>query len=183
MNSIDIIKTLKQQNSTLLLIPSILYNDILVDIPNEISSDNKICYVTLNKTYNSIKDLFTIEGISLDNVFFIDAITMSIGKADNTEKCYFVSSPQALTELSIVINEFLRYAFDYLIFDSLTTLLIYHRAEEPILKFLSNIGNKLKESGCRGLFYALDIKDHRVFIQEASMIADKVLNLGIEKIA
>ena len=126
-------------------------------------------------------DLFENEpNIDLNNFIFIDGITKSIGKVENRDNCYFVSSPQALTELSIVIAEFLKYQFDYVIIDSLTTLLIYQKSEQPVMKFLSNIVHKIKESGSRGIFYALNIEEHNLLIQEASMITDKLVDLTIK---
>ena len=158
--------------------PSIEYNDIITMIPKQLS-EKRICYVTLNKTFNSLKDLFRKEDINLKNIIFIDAITTSLSKAENIDECYFVSSPQALTELSIVITEFMQYKFDYIIFDSLSTLLIYQKSEEPAIKFISNIVNKIKASGCKGIFYALDIKKHKSMIEESFMAMDKILYLGM----
>jgi archaellum biogenesis ATPase FlaH len=167
--------------STLILIPSEKYNDIIASIPQMISG-SKICYITLNKTYNAIIDLFEGEqNIDLNNFIFIDGITKSISKIENRDNCYFVSSPQALTELSIVISEFLRYQFDYVIIDSLTTLLIYQKSEQPVIKFLSNIVHKIKENGSRGIFYALNIEDHNLLIQESSMITDKLIDLEVKE--
>lgn len=158
--------------------PSIKYNDIITMIPKQLS-EKRICYVTLNKAFDSLKDLFGKEDINLKNIVFIDAITRSIMKAENTDECYFVSSPQALTELSIVITEFIQYKFDYIIFDSLSTLLIYQKSEESAIRFISNIVNKIKASGCKGIFYALDIKEHKSMIEESFMVMDKILYLGM----
>jgi archaellum biogenesis ATPase FlaH len=167
--------------STLILIPSNKYNEIIATVPQQISG-SKICYITLNKTYNALIDLFgNNPNIDLNNFIFIDGITKSIGKVENQDNCYYVSSPQALTELSIVVAEFLKYQFDYVIVDSLTTLLIYQKSEEAVLKFLSNLVHKIKESGSRGIFYALNISNHNLLIQESSMITDKIIDLDISE--
>jgi len=109
--------------STLVLIPSIQYNDVITQVPKKLSG-KKICYITLNKTKTALIDLFNRENINTESMVFIDAITRSISQVENTKNSYFVSSPQALTELSIVITEVLKQKFDYLIFDLLTTLMI-----------------------------------------------------------
>ena len=181
MTDIPLLHDLFNTQSTLILIPSERYNEIIATVPQLISG-SKICYITLNKTYNALVDLFENEPtIDLDNFIFIDGITKSIGKVENRNNCYFVSSPQALTELSIVVSEFLKYQFDYIIIDSLTTLLIYQKSEQPVVKFLSNIVHKVKESGSRGIFYALNIEDHNLMIQESSMITDKLIDLDIKE--
>jgi len=182
VNKITALENLFEKPSTLLVIPSQEYNNVILEIPKQLSN-KKICYITLNKTYNALKELFnTNPDINSENIVIIDAITKSIGKVENKEDCYFVSSPQALTELSIVISEFLNYEFDYVILDSLTTLLIYQKAEEPVVKFISNIVNKIKKSGAKGIFYILNIDDHKLLIEESSMIMDNILNLEKEKI-
>ncbi len=180
MTNIPLLQDTFQTQSTLLMIPSIKYNEGIASIPKQLQ-DKNICYITLNKTYNALVELFEKEEIGLNRIVFIDAITKSIGKVEHKENCYFVSSPQALTELSIVINEFLSYHFDYVIMDSLTTLLIYQKSEEPVLKFLSNIVNKIKDSGAKGIFYAVNIDEHQLLIQQASMILDEVMNFDAIK--
>ena len=169
------IEDLFYYQSTLVLIPSIEYNNVITQLPKKLS-EKKICYVTLNKTKASLIDLFNRAEINTENMVFIDAITKSISQVENTKNCYFVSSPQALTELSIVITEVLQQKFDYLIFDLLTTLMIYQREEEPVIRFISNIVNKIKTSDCKGIFYILNIKKHEALIEESFMVMDKILD-------
>lgn len=182
MTNIDLAGELLQNQTTLMIIPSEKYNELISKVPKQLSG-KKICYITLNKTYNALKETLEKEDDEiLKNIVFIDAITKSIGKAENTDDCYFVSSPQALTELSVVIYEFLKYKFDYIIFDSLTTLLIYQKSEEPVIKFISNIANKIKTSGSKGIFYVLKTDEHKLMIQEASMIIDNTMDFEIGRI-
>ncbi len=44
--------------------------------------------------------------------------------------------------------------FDYLVFDSLTNLFIYH-GEAPVEHFIQNLVDLLAERNCRGIFFAL----------------------------
>jgi len=119
--------------------------------------------------------------ISVKNVVFIDAISQTIKKTPKeTDGCYFVSSPSALTELSLTISKFIRHNFDYLIFDSLTNLLIYEK-QAPVAKFVSSLTNKIKASKTKAIFYALSINDQETMIQECSMFVDSVIDLGKKK--
>ena len=80
MTNIPLQHDLFNTQSTLILIPSNKYNEIIAAIPRQISG-NKICYITLNKTYNALIDLFgNIPYIDLNNFIFIDGITKAIGK-------------------------------------------------------------------------------------------------------
>ncbi|MDP6671293.1 MAG: hypothetical protein QGI60_05790, partial [archaeon] len=91
-------------------------------------SGKNVCYVTLNKTAESLKELFKKNGVNVDNVVFIDAISKTFKQVpDQTEGCYFIRSPGALTDLSIRIHKLLEHGFEYLVFDSLTNLLVYEK--------------------------------------------------------
>ena len=57
--------------------------------------------------------------------------------------------------------------------------MIYQKSEGAVIKFLSNLVHKIKESGSRGIFYALNIPDHKLLIQESSMITDEIIDLDI----
>jgi len=92
--------------------------EILIDITKQLSGKN-ICYVTLDKTFDSLKEFFKKNKINIGNIVFIDAISNVIqNPPDQTANCYFLDSPHSLQELSLKINKFLRHKFDYLIFDS-----------------------------------------------------------------
>ena len=124
VNKINISEEIVEYQSALINIPHGKYNDVVSLVPKQLSG-KRICYITLNKTYDSLIEIFENENIDITGIAFIDAITKSINKVENTNNCYFISSPQALTELSIAIDAFLTLNFDYIILDSITTLLIY----------------------------------------------------------
>jgi|TARA_B100001971_G_C18163931_1_gene523051 hypothetical protein len=53
----DITKELSENQTVLLLMPSTEYNDVIVNMAKPLSAKS-VCYVTLNKTYDSLKELF-----------------------------------------------------------------------------------------------------------------------------
>jgi len=174
---VDIVTELSENKIILVLIPSNEYNEMTIDITKELAKKN-ICYVTLNKTFPSLTENFKKKGINTDNVVFIDAISKTIKSVPNqTDKCYYISSPNSLTELSIAVTKFLKHNFDYLIFDSLTNLLIYSK-KAPVAQFLSNLINKIRTSDTKAVFFALSLKDHDELIKEAGMFVDKVIDLS-----
>jgi archaellum biogenesis ATPase FlaH len=97
---------------------------------------------------------------------------------ENTQDCYFVSSPQALTELSIVASEFLAQNIDFVILDSLTTLLIYQKKVDPIVKFVTKMVNTSKKENSHMIFFVLDTPEHQLLIEESSMVMDAVYNFS-----
>ena len=172
----DIKKELSSNQTVLLIMPGIDYNQIIVDILKQISGKN-ICYVTLNKTYNSLKELFERNNINTENIVFIDAISKTIKSVPNqTKGCYFCPYPGALTEISVTISKILKHNFEYLIFDSLTNLLIYQQ-KDPVAQFLSALANKIRESSTKAIFYALSVKEQDELIKETGMFVDKVIEL------
>lgn len=176
----NIEKELSDNETILLITPSGKYNDLIADNAKKLASDNSVLYITLNKTYDSLKEIFEKKGVKTENMVFIDAISKTFKDTpDMTDQCYYCSSPNSFTEISLVISKVIKEGFDYLIFDSLTSLLVYE-GKAPVSKFVSNIVNKMKHADVKGVFYALDINKHKSTIQEAGMFLDKVINLNKE---
>ena len=170
----DISKELEENQTILLLIPSTEYARAELEIMQSLSGKN-VCYVTLNKTCESLVETFKKKGINLDNIVFIDAIAKTFSKApDQRDKCYYVSSPAALTEIAIEIDVFLKHGYDYLVFDSLTNLLIYEK-KAPIAKFVASLVNKIRQSKTKAVFYAASIHEQDAMIEETGMFVDKVI--------
>jgi len=173
----DIKKELSTNQTILLIMSSTDYNKEIVDIMKKLSGKN-IAYVTLNKTKDSLVELFKKNKIKTENIVFIDAISKTIkGVPEQSEGVYYVSSPGALTEISLAISKFIRHDFDYLVFDSLTNLLVYE-SKAPVGKFVASLVNKIKESKTRAIFYALSVKEQEALIKESGMFVDKVIDMG-----
>ena len=177
MTNMNIAKELSENQIILLLVPSIDYNNLVVDIARHLSSKS-VCYVTTNKTYDSLNELFQKKKVHLKNIAFIDTISETIKETPKqSEAVYFISSPGALTETSLVINQFLRHGFNYLIFDSITNLLIYQKKAQ-VAEYLLSLVNKIKSSGTKAVFYALKTKEQEELIDEMGTFVDKVIDLG-----
>jgi len=173
----DIKKELTENQTVLLTTPSSDYNKVVVDIVKELA-EKSVCYVTLNKTFSGLKEAFQKNGVNVENIVFIDAISSTLkATPEETEGCYFVSSPAALTELSLTISKILKHDFDYLVFDSLTNLLIY-KEKEPVVKFVFTLINRIRETKIRAVFYALSVEEQEALIEESSAFVDKVIDVG-----
>lgn len=172
----DIKEELDQNQSVLLIMPGLEYNHVVLDTIKKLS-EKSVCYVTLNKTFDSLKELSKKNNIDLKDIVFVDAISKTIKETpDQADGSYFVSSPGALTELSIAVNKLLAHGFEYLIFDSITNIAIYQK-QAPVAKFISILVNKIKAANTKTVFYAVHLKEHSELIQECSMFFDKVIDL------
>jgi len=169
-------KSLVNNDTLIILISSREYNKVSLKVVKELAK-SKVCYVTLNKTYQSIKEYFEKNKISARNFSYIDAISSTIRITKKEEDhCRFVSSPSALTELSLEISRSLKLNVDYIIFDSITNLLI-HNDKKTVEKFVSLLLTKIKQSNTKGILFALDIKEYKAFIKKMSVFADTVIDL------
>jgi hypothetical protein len=171
----DIKKALSSNQTVLLVMPSVEYNEILVDVAKQLKGN--ICYVTANKTFDALKETFSKKKISMEKMVFIDAISKTMKKTpDQAKQVYYVSSPGALTELSLVIGKFLRHKFDYLIFDSVTNLTIYQK-KEMASKFITDLVNKVKKTKTKAVFYGVGSRNDEI-IKNVGMSVDKVVEVG-----
>jgi hypothetical protein len=172
----DIVNELSKNQTVLMLMPSASYGKQMVKVAKKLSKKS-VCYVTLNKTAKSLMEIFKKNHVTLENIVFIDAISNTIMKVPKQDDaCYYSKSPGSLTEISLLMSKFLRHEFDYLIFDSVTNLLIYQK-KAPVAKFISSIINKIKASKTKAVFYALNVKEQESLIQESGMFVDKVVNV------
>jgi KaiC/GvpD/RAD55 family RecA-like ATPase len=174
---LNIKKKLDSNQTALLLVPSGDYSSSIVQTTKQLSSKN-VVYITLNKTNDSLTELFKKKKINMENIFFIDAISKTIKKTPTkADNCVYCSSPGSLTEISIAINKILKHNIDYLIFDSITNLLVYEK-KSPVSKFISSLVHKIKATKTKAVFYALSTKDQSDIIKESGMYVDAVFDLG-----
>ena len=175
MIDVNIKKELSSKKCLVLLFPKNSYSKVIVDVAKQLSGRN-VCYVTLNKTFYYIDGLLKKNKILVDNFVYIDATSKPIkNMPDQTNRCYFISSPGALTELSLKIKRFLRHNFEYIIFDSLTTLRIYND-KKVIKSFISSIVNKIQKSNTKAVFYSVNAEDNNL-IKESNLLTDNIIEV------
>ncbi|MEK6984257.1 MAG: ATPase domain-containing protein [Nanoarchaeota archaeon] len=84
-------------------------------------------YVSLNKGYDDVIRNLKEQGTDVSKLYFIDGITRTSDKDKKADNCTFITSPQALTELSLAITTATNTKkFDFLFLDTINTLLIYN---------------------------------------------------------
>lgn len=169
---LDITKELLDLQVVILVIPSKSYMENTVEVTKQLAEKGNVCYVTFNKTVDSLCEIFEKKGIKKDKFLFIDTISASLKQTPKQdEKCYYINSPESIPELSDAISRALKHGFDYLVFDSLTNLFIYQE-EKQIINFVSNIVSKIRETNIRTVFFALDIPEKESLLKECQMFVD-----------
>ena len=172
MKLTNIKKQLSVNQVRLLVMKRGEYDKITSEVVKQLSGKS-VCYITLNKTFDSLKEVFERRKIDLKDAVFLDAISQSIKETFKQARgCYFVSSPGSLKELSKIIDKFLRHNFEYLIFDSLTTLLVYQK-ERAATKFVSELIRKVRKSKTKAIFYVLNVEEQEGLIRRTKEYIEK----------
>jgi archaellum biogenesis ATPase FlaH len=172
----DLKKELDVNDIFLMVLHKDTYSESLLEII-ELLKGKRICYVTLNKTAESIHKALLSNKIPVENVFFIDAVSEGINADHDQDNIVTVSSPAALTELSIAISEAIKSKyFDVFVFDSLSTLNVYDK-HEAVEIFTFEIMNRIKAEAENGIFTCLEADLNTELVKNCFMHVDKVLRL------
>lgn len=135
----------------------------------------KTCYVTLNDPSDSIISKL---GKDSKRVYFIDCVTSTVKKPADREGVIYVSSPRALTEISIALKKAIDgFKMDFVIFDSVSALLVYEKSLSA-MKFVHNMVLMLRESNMSVVFVILKEDVSEELMKDLSMFVDKVVELG-----
>src|SRR3989344_1910519 len=153
------------------------YSESLVHILKTMHNQ-AICFVTLNKPAVSLEVALQRFGISTENIFFVDAVSGGLRKGREKENMLYISSPEAFTELSIAVSEILRTGkFDALLFDSLSTLLIYDNGDRAE-RFAASLIEKTKSTGSLGVYTCLEGDVQSSLIKRSCMHIDDIFMVG-----
>lgn len=139
-------------------------------------------YVTFNRPYNTLKKSVDNQGLDSSRMFFIDLITESAGgktERSANERCFYVSSPKNLTELSILMEQaMLRLARDkrFVFIDSISTMLIYNDTD-TVLRFMHSLTGKMRLLGIAGIIFLLDKEIDEKFLAQVSQFCDRVVTI------
>ncbi|MBR9675593.1 hypothetical protein GOV05_01140 [Candidatus Woesearchaeota archaeon] len=138
----------------------------------------KVLYVSLNRLYNPLKRKLEDTGLDSSKFRFIDCVTRTaVAQPTEHEDCVYVSSPSALTEISIAITKVIQKDYpDVILFDSLSTLLIYHNTMNAS-QFVHSLINKINAFGINAVFTVLDGEKEQSLINDLAMFSDKTIKI------
>ncbi|MFH2020292.1 MAG: hypothetical protein ABIJ34_02695 [archaeon] len=142
------------------------------------SASLKTGYVSLNRSYSTLKSKIEECGMSMNNFHIVDAVTKSVIPSPTLhENCIYTNSPKDLTRLSIATTKMLRaFGPQYVIFDSISTLLLYVPVDVAG-QFLHAITNKVIAFGSRCILLSVEGENEQRLIKSLSMCIDKVVRI------
>jgi len=171
-------KAVKENDVILILVPNRLYSEKIMDITKTVSLlSERICYVTLNRPCKTLLKDFEENKIDSGKFFFVDCVTKKVKEEEEGEQVVYVSSPKALTEMSIVMKKLLEAGeIETTIFDSLSTLLVY---EDPhvIVKFAHSIISMFRTLGSKGILISLKDDMKSEVVKDLNMFVDEVVEV------
>ena len=146
---------------------------ILAEVISEKKQDG--IYVSLNKECDMIRKKYIKRGMDTSLIYYIE--TSPHPKDHSCVNCLHISSPYALTELSLAINTLLASGnFKFLIFDSLDTLEIYQDSR-IIEQFIRYLAVMLHKYNIVGIILASDGKNKSKLLLSVMHLCDDVTEL------
>lgn len=152
------------------------YQKTNLEIVKHLTADMSIpgVYVTLNKPYSVMKNIFEKSKIDARLIIFIDAVTKIAGEVKKTKNCLFIGNPENLSDISIAMDQAVRALSGkdkFLFFDSLNTLLIYNTVP-TVIKFIHFLASKMRIWKVKGVIISLEKKSDKELINELSQFCD-----------
>jgi hypothetical protein len=170
---------IKKGEIVVLVIPNTLYSQKITEITQQGMQYSKAAiYISLNRPYDALTKNLKAANVLINKILFIDGITKSANPgAVEGKNCLYVESAGALTKISIILNKVLATEkFDTLMFDSLSTVLIYNESG-AVSKFVHSVVNKAKQHGITAIFTILAGDASSTLLKELSLFVDKTINL------
>jgi len=168
---------------TLATVNTSQYQKTNIGIIKELTNKENIpgVYVTLNKPFRIMKDIFKKEKINSDLIIFIDAVTKtSGGDIKKTENCLFIGSPENLSDISIAMDQAVKAIPSekkFVFFDSLDTLLIYNKAA-TVARFIHFLAGKMRVWKVKGIIVSLQKEKNKELIEELMQFCDVSIEFG-----
>ncbi|MEK6983588.1 MAG: hypothetical protein AABX33_03365 [Nanoarchaeota archaeon] len=164
------------------LIPNKGYQNGLFNIVKSLAQRfNRILYVSVNRPAEILVEVVNEMGIDAQKFLFVDAVNKEVkGRSANSHFIY-ITSPKNFKEFEMELNKVLdNEKFECLIFDSLSTLLIY-QDESTVTKFTHDITKRIIDGHSNCTLPCLLEDVNSALVKDIAMFVDKVVEVGEDK--
>jgi hypothetical protein len=178
----DELSTLPENFIILFLTEAEKYNELNNFILKYLLLNKKMggIYITVNKTSDIIKENMNRMGINTDGIFFIDCAKGAISKKrGHPEGSLFVSSPENLTDIGLILTENVKsrnVANTFLLLDSVSTLLLFNSVKS-VVKFSHFLVNMMREHKLNGVILAMEKETDEFLRRNLYVFSDKVIEV------
>jgi KaiC/GvpD/RAD55 family RecA-like ATPase len=162
-----------------------LRNNNIELIKTCIAADHHVLVITTNQLYDILKKNYEKNGIPMDKIYVIDAVTKyARGGSDPrpVKNCRFIGNPGNLTEMGIAVTEFLKELEGKkacLLFDSINSTLIYISSQN-VTKFIHFVTNKLRMHNFSGIFLAVEKGLDPDVLTKITLFVDTVIDADLD---
>ena len=168
---------------TILLIQPESYVHISNEIPVELVKEwgMKGIIVSANKPFMTVKEQLQKLNI-LSSLKYLDCASTIAGTNPQAENLFLINNPADLTSLGICIHKCVASTSEreFLVVDSLTTLLIYNK-EKDLIAFAHQLGMTLKSIRITTFFLMVEMETTKEMLRFLSTITDKIAHLCVGK--
>jgi len=149
-----------------------------------IDSDYFVLVITTNQLYEILKKNYEKNGISMEKIYVIDAVTKYARGSDPVpvKNCRFISNPANLTDMGISFTESLKELEGKktcLLYDSLNSSLIYISSQN-VTKFFHYVTNKLRLMNFSGIFLGVEKGLDPEMLIKLTLFVDVVIDTEID---
>jgi archaellum biogenesis ATPase FlaH len=146
-------------------------------LKNLLQTDLSGLCITFNRSSKALEDVMRKQHVDTSRLYFVDCISKASGVEDKTIKSEYADSPSALSSISMAITEKLGQMGDkkFILFDSITTLLIYNELAN-VLQFMDYIVNRMRDEDVKTIIFAVEEGDPRL-INHLMQSCDRVYRI------
>ena len=134
--------------------------------------------VSANRPYTNLINVYKRNNIDVSKMFILDCISKNQNGNFDADNAVFLENVSSLTDISLSINEHLNgsSASKFVIFDSITTMLI-HNKPYIFARFIHNILTKMRIHGVGGVLISIADNSNREIRAEIAQLCDKVITI------
>ena len=170
------------KKNIIFLISNKIYSNELLNITRSAADKYaKIVYISLSKPAKRVLETLIENNIDTKKFLFIDAVTEKNETNSSNHGIVHINPPENFEKFSAELNEIIGNLdnLECLIFDSLSTLLIY-QDEITVIKFAHNLITNLAVDHASGQFICLLDDVSRHLVKTITLFADEVRYISEE---
>lgn len=174
----NLFQEIKENHVVLVLIPKGMINRKGIEIIKLIEANSGgIGVLSFNQPYSILSESVKKGGISPEKIFFIDVLSAGVYRAKKMPNCLFVSSPEDLTEISLMCSEMQKTGeVDTCVIESISTMLVY-QDELSVIQFAHSIINKSRNLGIKLVITAAKEDINTELVKDLHMFVDTVIEV------
>ncbi|MBW2990740.1 hypothetical protein KY348_03480 [Candidatus Woesearchaeota archaeon] len=179
----ELLSQMSDNKFVLVLLQSKNYADVLYKVIGKVNKNKfNICYVCLSKPYADVIEELKNEKINYEHFIFIDVVSSLHYKLKPIKNCIFIPGPDNLEDLMKAVKKAInKYRCEAVIFDTISTLLVYQQTHS-IVKFTHELIMDKNQETVNKIYVVLKEKglykdESRKLVNDLNLFADKIIDI------